>query len=265
MLLELRAENYAVIDRASAQFGPGLNLLTDPVWSERASPLVFAGPKRVTAPGVRIEDLPHIDAILLSHNHYDHLDVATLKALNERHAPLIVTPLGNDAIVLRHVPSARIAVGDWGDRFAVRPGAEVHLVPATHWSSRNLRDRRMALWCGFMVRAGGMLIYFAGDTGYSKDFADSHTRFPEVDLALLPIGAYEPRWFMQKQHVNPTEAVRIHRDLKAKHSIAIHWGTFELTDEALDEPPKVLAQALQQAGVPAQEFAVLRHGQTVKF
>jgi L-ascorbate metabolism protein UlaG (beta-lactamase superfamily) len=237
----------------------GLNLLTDPVWSDRASPLAFAGPRRITAPGVRIEDLPRIDAILLSHNHYDHLDVATLRVLHERHAPLIVTPLGNDTIVRRHIPSARIVAGDWGAQFEIAPGAVAHIVPATHWSSRGIRDRRAALWGGFMLQAGGKLVFFAGDTGYGTGaiFRAMRARFGPVDLALLPIGAYDPRWFMAAQHTDPDEAIQIMRDLDARAAIGIHWGTFKLTDEPRDDPALRLAAGLAAAGIDPASFVAL--------
>lgn len=245
----------------------GLNVLTDPVWSDRASPLVFAGPRRVTAPGVAINRLPPIDAILLSHNHYDHLDIATLKLLHDRYGPLIITPLGNDAIIRRRIPEARIAVGDWGDRITFAPTADVHIVPANHWSSRGLRDRRMALWGGFMLRVGQRLIYFAGDTGYGSGdiFRAMRATFGAPDLALLPIGAYDPRWFMAAQHADPEEAIRILRDLKARNAIAIHWGAFKLTDEPRDEPAQRLAAGLAAGGIDAARFVVAQPGDALDY
>ena len=243
----------------------GLNVLTDPVWSDRASPLAFAGPKRITAPGIALDALPPIDVILLSHNHYDHLDLATLKALQARHAPLIVTPLGNDAILRPQMPAARIVTGDWWDRFDLPAGAVAHIVPALHWSSRGIRDRRMALWGGFVLQAGGRQVYFTGDTGYGTGaiFRDIHARFGPVDLALLPIGAYDPRWFMAAQHTDPEEAIRIMRDVEAGVAIGIHWGTFKLTDEPRDEPAERLSAGLAAARIDPARFVAAQPGEAI--
>jgi L-ascorbate metabolism protein UlaG (beta-lactamase superfamily) len=245
----------------------GCNLLTDPVWSDRASPVNFAGPKRVNLPGIALEDLPPIDAILLSHNHYDHLDIGTLKALHARHRPLIVTPLGNDAIVRRRIPDARIATGDWGDAIAVNPAVKAHVVPALHWSSRGPRDRRMALWCGFMIEAAGKLVYFAGDTGYGTGaiFRRLRAEFGPVDVAILPIGAYDPRWFMAAQHTDPEEAIRIMLDLDARAALGMHWGTFKLTDEPWQDPAYRLQAGLLAQGIDPQRFAALLPAQIAEF
>lgn len=240
----------------------GLNVLTDPLWSDRASPLGFAGPRRVNAPGIAFADLPPIHAVLLSHNHYDHLDVATLRRLHAAHRPLIVTPLGNDAIVRRHIPDARIAVGDWGDRIDLGIGAEAHVVPAHHWSARGLGDRRMALWAGFMLATPAGLAYFAGDTGYGDGaiFRAMRARYGAPDVALIPIGAYAPRWFMAAQHTDPDEAVRILGDLDARRGIGIHWGTFPLTDEEREEPVALLRAALAARGIAADRFPAAAPG-----
>jgi L-ascorbate metabolism protein UlaG (beta-lactamase superfamily) len=194
--------------------------------------------------------------VLLSHNHYDHLDMATLKRLQAAHRPLFVMPLGNDAIVRRAVPDARIVTGDWGDAIDLGAGAEAHLVPANHWSSRGVRDRRMALWCGFMIRTRAGLVYFAADTGYCGGaiFRDMRARFGAPDMSLIPIGAYEPRWFMEPQHTNPEEAVRIMLDTGTKRAIGIHWGTFQLTDEGRDEPAIGLEAALTANGIDPARF-----------
>ena len=234
----------------------GLALLTDPVWSQRCSPVRFAGPKRVCVPGVRFEDLPPIDAVLLSHNHYDHLDIATMRRLVRHHDPLILTPLGNDTIIRRAIPKARIATGDWWHTHALDHAVEVTIVPAQHWSARGFYDRRMALWCGFHIRAGDATVYFAGDTGYGDGslFAAIRERLGSPDVALLPIGAYAPRWFMRDQHTNPAEAVRVMRDLDARQALAIHWGVFPLSDESRDEPVHLLARALAEHGIPPARF-----------
>jgi len=245
----------------------GLNILTDPVWADRASPISFAGPRRVTSPGIELDALPPIDAILLSHNHYDHLDMATLKALHARHDPLIITPLGNDIIVHRRIADARVLVGDWGDHFDIAPGARAHIVPALHWSSRGLRDRRMALWGGFMLEVAGKLVYFAGDTGYGTGniFRTIGARFGAVDLAILPIGAYDPRWFMAAQHCDPEDAIRIMLDLRAKSAVGMHWGTFKLTDEPRIEPEQRLAAGLAAHGIEPTRFRALHPADVAEF
>ncbi len=245
----------------------GLNLLTDPVWSDRASPFHLAGPKRVTEPGIAFKDLPPIDAILLSHNHYDHFDTATLRRLQTDHAPLIVTPLGNDATLRKHLPAARITTADWGDMVAVGPSVDVHIVPANHWSTRSVRDRRMALWGGFMIRAGKKLVYFAGDTGYGTGeiFKAMRTRFGSPDLAILPIGAYDPNWFMAPQHTNPEEAIQIMCDLEARTALGIHWGVFNLTDEERTDPATRLSSALQARGVDPDRFEAMGSGDVREF
>ena len=240
----------------------GLNLLTDPVWSDRASPVAFAGPRRVTQPGIGFSDLPPIDVVLLSHNHYDHLDIATLRRLHEVHSPLIATPLGNDAIVRAAVPNARLATGDWGECVELSGESEVHIVPAYHWSARGLGDRRMALWGGFMLRTPAGQVYFAGDSGYGDGaiFRAMRERFGPTDLALLPIGAYAPRWFMGPSHMDPDQAVRAMLDLEARRAMGIHWGTFRLTDEARQEPLELLRRALADRGIEEARFRAAAPG-----
>ena len=240
----------------------GLNLLTDPVWSARASPLRFLGPKRVTAPGIDFDRLPEIDAVLLSHNHYDHLDIATLRRLHARHRPLMVMPLGTDVTVLNGVKDARIMCGDWNDRITLSPSVSVSLTPANHWSSRGLRDRRMALWCGFWIDSPPAQIWFAGDTGYGDGgvFRDIRSRHGVPEVALIPIGAYEPRWFMANQHVAPEESVRIFDDIGAKQALGFHWGTFQLTDEARDAPKELLRTCVADAGIAPDRFTAFGPG-----
>lgn len=240
----------------------GLNILIDPVWSERASPFQWAGPKRVNDPGILLADLPPIDVILLSHNHYDHLDLATLSALTRGHRARIVTPLGNDTILVGHDSSIRVEAHDWEARVRLSERAAVHVEPAYHWSARGLGDRRMALWCAFVIETPAGNIYCVCDTGYRDGaiFRAMKLKHGGFRLALLPIGAYAPRWFMADQHIDPAEAVQIMQDTGSAAAIAHHWGTFQLTDEAIDEPPRRLAEALAAAGRPPESFAVLRPG-----
>ncbi|TPM35286.1 MBL fold metallo-hydrolase [Mesorhizobium sp. B2-3-5] len=240
-----------------------LNILTDPIWSRRSSPFSFAGPKRVGPPGIAFADLPPIDLVLVSHNHYDHLDLATLKRLKETHDPLVMTPLGNDTIINAAVPGMRLTAHDWGDRVAVGDGIAIHVEPAHHWSARGARDRRMALWAGFVIETPGGKIYFAGDTGFHEGInyrliAGKHGGFR---FAILPIGAYEPRWFMAPQHQNPEEAVQGMLLCNAALAAGCHWGTFQLTDESFDEPVRKLAEALDDQGIAPERFRALRPGE----
>ncbi len=243
----------------------GVNVLTDPVFGERASPVPFAGPRRHSPPGLALEQLPPIDLVLISHNHYDHLDDYTVRRLRDQAGgpPRFLVPLGlRDWFVRRGLHD--VIELDWWASHLVR-GLTIHFVPAQHWSSRTLTDRNQSLWGGFIVDAPAFRFYFAGDSGYSKDFHDIGQRFPGIDLAALPIGAYEPRWFMRAQHVDPWEAVQALRDLGASQAFAIHWGCFELTDEPLDQPPRDLATALQEAEIDAEQFFVMRIGETRRY
>lgn len=241
----------------------GLNILTDPVWSERASPLPFVGPKRFNPPGIPFEALPQIHAVLLSHNHYDHLDLPTLGRLARAHRPRLIAPLGNDATIRRKLPDLAMATGDWGDRFALSAGVDAIIHPANHWSARSLKDRRFALWGGFVLETPEGVIYFAGDTGYGTGeiFRAVRRAFGPPRLAFIPIGAYEPRWFMAPQHTNPVEAVRILEDTGAEQGLGIHWGTFRLTDEAQDAPKHALSEALHGAGIAQERFLALHPGE----
>jgi L-ascorbate metabolism protein UlaG (beta-lactamase superfamily) len=243
-----------------------LNVLTDPLWSERSSPVSFAGPRRVMAPGIAFADLPPIDVVLLSHNHYDHLDMATLRQLHNAHKPLIITPLGNDTIVRQAIPGARLVTGDWWDQLALPGDATATIVPAYHWSARGARDRRMALWGGFMLKTSGGLTYFSGDTGYGSGniFREMRARIGAPDIALIPIGAYAPRWFMCNQHINPEEAVRIMEDLQASQTMGIHWGVFQLTDEAREEPVELLREAMHQRDLDPNRFVAAEPGDVME-
>jgi L-ascorbate metabolism protein UlaG (beta-lactamase superfamily) len=241
----------------------GLNILTDPVWSERVSPFTFIGPKRAVPPGIRLEDLPPIDLVLVSHNHYDHLDLVTLKRLHETHAPKILTPLGNDAIIRRAVSDARITTMDWGDRIAVTDKVTVDAEPCHHWSARGAGDRRMALWAAFVITTPAGKIYHIGDTGFHRgvNYEAARQKHGGFRLAILPFGAYEPRWFMKGQHQNPAEAVQGMRLCNAAHVAGHHFATFQLTDEAIDAPVKALDAALREQGVEADRFRPLRAGE----
>jgi len=240
----------------------GLNILTDPVWSPRVSPLSFAGPRRVNPPGIAFSQLPPIDLVLVSHNHYDHLDLATLARLRQAHDPLLVTPLGNDAIIRAAVPEMRIEAGDWGE--TIRTGAAtIHIEPVHHWSARGTRDRLMALWCGFAVETRSGKFYFAGDTGFhgGRNYAAAAARHGGFRFAVLPIGAYEPRWFMEAQHQNPEEAVEGMLLCKAEFAAGCHWGTFHLTNEAVDEPRNRLLAALDARGIARERFRPMLPGE----
>jgi len=238
----------------------GLNVLTDPVYSERASPFRHMGPRRVRDPGLAFADLPPINVVLVTHNHYDHLDIETLLRLDAVHAPHFITSLGNRAF-LEQFGLHRVDELDWWQSVNTME-AQVIMTPAQHWSTRGPGSRNRSLWGGFILHAGGRQIYFAGDTGYWKHFRDIRARFGRMDLALLPIGAYEPRWFMRDQHMNPEDAVRAHVDLDAKISIGMHFGCFALTDEGCDDPVVHLAAARERLGVSAEAFQVLETGET---
>jgi N-acyl-phosphatidylethanolamine-hydrolysing phospholipase D len=245
-----------------------LNILTDPVWSERASPLQFSGPKRWVAPGAGFDALPPIDLVLLSHNHYDHLDDRTVRRLAERWPESRwLAPLGLARFVrargARHVEEL-----DWWQQTRVGP-ATIACTPAQHFSARGLADRNATLWCGWSAVVGQRRVFFAGDTGYHPEFGMIAERYGPFDLALLPIGAYEPRWFMHPVHMNPDDAVAAFRDLRSRADrsarsvmVPIHWGTFKLTDEPMDEPPRRVRTAWDGAGLPAEDLWLLAHGET---
>ena len=240
----------------------GLNILTDPVYSERVSPFRWAGPKRVHAPGIALEDLPPIDAILISHNHYDHLDEDTLRTLlaQQDSPPLLLAGLGN-AELLATLGESDLRDLDW-EQGAQRGGVEFLFTECRHRSGRGMSDQMKTLWGSFVIKTSRGNLYFAGDTGYGPHLKEAGDRHGPFALSLLPIGAYEPRWFMKDVHLNPAEAVQAHRDLRSEFSVGIHFGTFQLTYEAIDQPVIDLELALQESGIPKSAFHVMQVGDT---
>ena len=258
---------------ALVQMG-GFNILTDPHFSERAGPVQFAGPRRFQAPGLTLAQLPRIDAVVISHNHYDHLDVTSVRALAALpDAPVFYVPLGIDDWFKANVPAAKVFKTDWQEKHVLKKsGSEsggelvMHFLPVQHWSSRTPFDRLATLWGSWALLVDKKAVWFSGDLGYSQDTANIAKQFPQgFDLSLIAVGAYEPRWFMKGQHVNPAEAVTVHREMGSRKSIGIHWGTFGLTDEPLDQPIADLAAAKKSQSVDDKSFILLRHGQTTGF
>jgi L-ascorbate metabolism protein UlaG (beta-lactamase superfamily) len=237
------------------------NILTDPIYSRRAGPFNLFGPRRVRPPAVRFDDLPPISTVLLSHNHYDHCDRRTLRAIAKRFDPVVVTPLGNGVLV-RSTGIRRVEELDWWQDATLAP-LPITLTPAQHFSARTPFDRNRALWGGFVLQVGGVRLFFAGDSAYAPLFREVGQRLGPIALALLPIGAYEPRWFMKSVHMNPAEAVQAHIDLEAAESIAMHFGTFRMTAEGIDAPVRALADALHARNAPAP-FRTLGFGDSFR-
>lgn len=241
----------------------GQNILLDPIFSERASPLSFAGPRRLSALPFQIEELPTVDLIVVSHSHYDHLDLPTLKRVAELNpAARFFVPLGLKSL-LEGEGIKNVQEFDWWENQQIN-NLTITFVPVQHWSARGLFDRNQTLWGGWHLEIKSFRFLYAGDTGYSKDFLDIKERLGPVDFAAIPIGAYEPRWFMKRQHVNPHEAILIHKDLAAKNSIGVHWGTFKMADEDMWMPVKDLEIAKEELKISENEFRVLKHGETIE-
>ena len=239
----------------------GINFLTDPVWSERTSPFTFAGPKRMRPAGIKFEDLPKIDVVLLSHNHYDHLDLETMKKIFKANQPKVITPLGVKAFLELNNISGHGDM-DWWDEVILTDSLTIQSVPAQHFSGRGMRDRDATLWCGYVIKRKNRNIYFAGDTGYNdKTFKAIGERCAPIQVALIPIGAYKPQWFMSPIHCSPEEAVKIHLDVKTEISIADHYGTFPLADDGEDEAKEELLKALDQYNLSKGVFILLEEGQ----
>ena len=239
------------------------NFLTDPMFSPRASPVAWAGPQRVHPPGIAFEALPPIDAVLLSHDHYDHCDTDSLRRLARAHAPVFVAPLRHHDL-LAAAGANRIVELDWWQSHALGGTASVTLTPTRHWGNRLGTPRDHRLWGGFFLTLGTKRLWFAGDTGFDAElFREIGRRCGVPDLALVQIGEYEPRWFMAPMHLNPAEAVQLHGEVGARLSVAMHWGTFQLTDEGRDEPVRALVAARAAAGLQEDEFRVLAPGQSL--
>lgn len=236
----------------------GLNILTDPVWSERCGPFGFLGPRRMRPPGIGFEDLPNIDIVLLTHNHYDHLDLSTVLKLKSKYDPVFIVPLGVD-LFLAKKGIKKIKSLDWWE--AVSVGIEIKAVPAQHFSSRGIFDRDKTLWCGYVLTALEKKIYYAGDSGYGLFFKEIGKKEGPFDLSMIPIGAFEPEWFMSPIHISPSEAVRVHKDVKSKQTLAMHFGTFALADEGQGAAEEQLLLALQDAGVDQQAFLIPLEGE----
>ncbi len=242
----------------------GMNVLTDPIWSERASPLSFAGPKRITPPAVALEKLPPIDLVLISHNHWDHLDLPTLRALDAAFRPRVIVPLGNRALVAEAMPGSLVSEHDWGD--VVPAGAlRVHVLPMLHGSGRTPFDQQRTLWAAYLLDSGATRAYFVGDAGYGRGvhFKAAAAKLGPIDIALLPIGAYEPAWFMADSHMRPTEAVQALLDSGARLGVAHHFDTFQLGFEAYGAAAVEMARALSDAGQPRGRMVALRAGESL--
>lgn len=240
----------------------GINILTDPIWSERASPVAFTGPRRVHAPGMLLKDLPPLDAILISHNHYDHLDIPTLRRIAKIQAPQVVTSLGNKPLLTKTGLTA-VTELDWWEAAVLPGGMRITCVPAQHFSGRGMRDTCKTLWAGFVLESAGGAVYFAGDTGYAGHFQEINKRFGPIRLALLPIGAYKPEWFMWPGHMGPKSALKAHGDLQAQTSIAMHFGVFPLGDDGQHEARDALAEELQKTPLNGTRFLVPQWGRQI--
>jgi L-ascorbate metabolism protein UlaG (beta-lactamase superfamily) len=243
----------------------GLRFLTDPQWSDRASPVSFLGPKRAINPGVAIDQLPGVDFVMISHNHYDHFDLPTIQRLNELYKPQFYIPLG-DGHLMQQLNIQNFTELDWWKPMVLSENLSMTFVPVKHWSARGFGDRNKSLWGGYVLESTSTekkyKIFFAGDTGYCSIFSELSQKYGEFDLAFLPIGAYEPRWFMRDAHMNPADAVQAHLDLKSKYSVGIHWGVWQLTDEGIEEPLQELKKSLQTQHVQESKFETYQVGVT---
>jgi L-ascorbate metabolism protein UlaG (beta-lactamase superfamily) len=243
----------------------GLNIITDPFWSDRASPFSFAGPKRATRPGVAFDALPPIDVVLISHNHYDHLDLPTLRRLDARDRPRVIVPLGNRPLVQSAMPESEVSEHDWGSVVSIKPDTVIAVEPMLHGSGRTPFDQQKTLWAAFVLNVGGFKIYHVGDAGYGDGqiYRDAAAKFGGFDLAILPIGAYEPQSFMKNAHMTPAQALMAMNDAKAKRALAHHFGALALGFESYEAPPAALKAALLSAKLPPESFPALAPGQSI--
>jgi L-ascorbate metabolism protein UlaG (beta-lactamase superfamily) len=239
----------------------GINILTDPVWSKRVSPVSWAGPKRSRDPGLSLDQLPHIDLVIISHNHYDHMDLETLKKLNEKFSPVFLVPMGDKKLLISE-GLKRTTELDWWQSFLMKDNVNVTFAPTQHQSGRGLLDWYEALWGSYMIKIGNKKIYFGGDAAYSTHYSLIKERLGSPDISLLPIGAYEPRWFMKHVHMNPADAVKAHIDLGSKKSVAIHYGTFQQVGEAVEDAVNALKVAKTEEKIDVDSFVALKEGVT---
>jgi L-ascorbate metabolism protein UlaG (beta-lactamase superfamily) len=238
------------------------NILTDPVWSQRASPFSFIGPKRVVSPGIDFKDLPPIDLVLISHNHYDHLDTETIKKLWQHSKPVFITPLGNQRVIKQAVPEASVLDLNWYQAIDSSP-LKIHLIPSQHWSSRWIFDANENLWGGFVIESPEGQICFIGDSGYSSTmFQEIASIFTDITFAILPIGAYKPRWFMRDVHMNPQEALMAFKDLKAKFFVPSHFGVFQLTDESYETQLLDYEKSIKELKIDQERIITLMPGES---
>jgi len=256
------SKNYAVwIGHATYLLNSGgITILTDPVFSNRASPVRFAGPKRLIPPAMSLKELPRIDVITVSHNHYDHLDILSLKKLHDLNpSTIFLVPKGDKKLFIRK-GIKNVEEFLWWEDIDIK-GTKFTFTPVQHWSARGIRDRNKSLWGGWFIKSSERSLYHAGDTGYSQDFNVTRKKLGSPDMAMIPIGAYDPQWFMSYSHVNPEEAVQISQDLGSRQSLAMHWGTFLLTDEEVLEPSVLLRKALQDKNLDKEYFMTLKPGE----
>ena len=242
-----------------------LNILTDPVWSERASPYSFIGPKRAIAPGIKLADLPKIDIIVISHNHYDHMDLSTIKILWERDNPKIITPLLNDIVIKDSIKGIEITTLNWEEKTLVANNLAIYLEPSQHWSARGLFDRNKTLWGNFIMETPAGDICFIGDSGYNEELYKNIGSKHNIFLSIIPIGAFEPRWFMKDMHMDPEEAVLVHKNLKSTYSIASHFQTFQLASDGYLQPTNELDLALQKHQISQEQFITPNFGKAYWF